>query len=208
MLRCGSGSRARTARGTGPLHVSRKCSHRFQDSERLSWAHSSRTPRRRGISFYHPPSPGNARIHPDSPRRGRLLPPVLPVYLPSSDLGERAETMVTEPEKMAEAWGSDGAWKGSLPVSLLLTYTVHSAQLNQRRENRCSERICDYLTSDSKEPACNTGDLGSIPGLGRSLEGGHGDPLQYSCLENPHGQRSLAGCSPWGHKELERVRND
>jgi len=37
------------------------------------------------------------------------------------------------------------------------------------------------------------GDLGSIPGLGRSPGGGHGNPLQYSCLENPHGQRSLAG---------------
>ena len=33
------------------------------------------------------------------------------------------------------------------------------------------------------------------------LEEGHGNPLQYSCLENPHGQRKLAGCSPWGHKE-------
>ena len=32
---------------------------------------------------------------------------------------------------------------------------------------------------------------------------GHGDPLQYSCLENPHGQRSLAGDSPWGHKESD-----
>ena len=39
--------------------------------------------------------------------------------------------------------------------------------------------------SDSKESACNVGDLGSIPGLGRSLGGGHGNPLQYSCLENP-----------------------
>ena len=39
------------------------------------------------------------------------------------------------------------------------------------------------------------GDLGLIPGLGRSPGGGHGNPLQYSCLENPHGQRSLAGCS-------------
>ena len=47
------------------------------------------------------------------------------------------------------------------------------------------------------------GDLDSIPGLGRSPEGGHGNPLQYSCLENPHGQRSLAGYSPWGHKELD-----
>ena len=42
-----------------------------------------------------------------------------------------------------------------------------------------------------KKSACSVGDLGSIPGLGRSAGGGHGNPLQYSCLENPHGQRSL-----------------
>ena len=39
--------------------------------------------------------------------------------------------------------------------------------------------------SDSKESACNAGDPGSIPGSGRSLGGGHGNPLQYSCLESP-----------------------
>ena len=47
------------------------------------------------------------------------------------------------------------------------------------------------------------------PGLGRSPGGGHGNPLKYSCLENPHGQRSLVGCSPWGLKEsntTERLR--
>ena len=43
----------------------------------------------------------------------------------------------------------------------------------------------------SKESAWNEGDLGSIPGSGRSLGGEHGNPLQYSCLENPHGERSL-----------------
>ena len=47
------------------------------------------------------------------------------------------------------------------------------------------------------------GDLGLIPGLGRSPGEGNGNPLQYSCLENPHGQRSLAGYSPWGCKELD-----
>ena len=46
-------------------------------------------------------------------------------------------------------------------------------------------------------------DLGSIPGLGRSPGGGHGNPCQYCCLENPHGQRSLAGYSPRGHKDLD-----
>ena len=39
--------------------------------------------------------------------------------------------------------------------------------------------------SDSKEFACNVGDLGSIPGLGGTPGGGHGNRLQYSCLENP-----------------------
>ena len=57
--------------------------------------------------------------------------------------------------------------------------------------------------SDGKESTCNVGDLGSIPGLGRSLGGGHGNPLQYSSLENPHGHRSLVGCSPWGCKESD-----
>ena len=47
------------------------------------------------------------------------------------------------------------------------------------------------------------GDLGLIPGLERSPGGGHGNPLQYSCLENLHGQRSLVGYSPWDHKELD-----
>ena len=55
--------------------------------------------------------------------------------------------------------------------------------------------------SDGKESTCKVGDQGSIPGLGRSPGEGHGNPLQYSFLENPHGLRSLAGYSPWGCKE-------
>ena len=46
-------------------------------------------------------------------------------------------------------------------------------------------------------------DVCSTPGLGRSSGGGHGNPLQYSCLENPDGQRSLADCSPRGRKESD-----
>ena len=48
-----------------------------------------------------------------------------------------------------------------------------------------------------------TGAVGLIPVLERSPEGRHGNPLQYSCLENPQGQRSLAGYSPKGCKELD-----
>ena len=55
--------------------------------------------------------------------------------------------------------------------------------------------------SDSKESASNAGDPGSIAGSRRSPWKGNGNPLQYSCLENPHEQRSLPGYSPWGRKE-------
>ena len=51
--------------------------------------------------------------------------------------------------------------------------------------------------SDSKDSACSGGDMGSISRLERFPGGGHGNPLQYSCLENPHGQRSLASYSLW-----------
>ena len=52
-------------------------------------------------------------------------------------------------------------------------------------------------SSIGKESACNAGDLGWIPGLGRSFGEGNGYPLQYSGLENP------MDYSPWGHKELD-----
>ena len=54
---------------------------------------------------------------------------------------------------------------------------------------------------DGKVSACSVGDLGSIPGLGRSPGGGHGNPLQYSCLGSPHGQKSLVNY--WGRKESD-----
>ena len=48
--------------------------------------------------------------------------------------------------------------------------------------------------------------MGSISGLGRSPGGGHGNPLQYSFLPgDSHGQMSLEGYSPWGHKESDRT---
>ena len=54
--------------------------------------------------------------------------------------------------------------------------------------------------SNGTESACSVGKPGSIPGSGRSPGGGNGNPLQYSCLENPM-ERSLADYSSWGHKE-------
>ena len=59
--------------------------------------------------------------------------------------------------------------------------------------------------SDGKESACNVVDLDLIPRLGRSPGGGHENPFHYSCLENPHGQKSLAGYSPWGSQSQTRL---
>ena len=62
--------------------------------------------------------------------------------------------------------------------------------------------------ASGKEPTCQRRrlrDMGSIPGSGRSPGEGHGNPLQYSCLEDPHGQRSLGGLQSMG---LQRVGHD
>ena len=59
-----------------------------------------------------------------------------------------------------------------------------------------------------KKPPATVGDIrdtGSVPGLGRSPGGGNGNPLQYFCLENRHGQSSLVDYSPWGHKESDKT---
>ena len=53
-------------------------------------------------------------------------------------------------------------------------------------------------SSAGKESACNAGDLGSTPGLGRFPGGGHDNPLHYSCLENPHRQMRLVGYKSMG----------
>ena len=58
-------------------------------------------------------------------------------------------------------------------------------------------------SSAGKESVCNAGDPSSVSGSGRSPEEGTGYLLQYSCLENPQGQRSLAGYNPWGFKESD-----
>ena len=62
------------------------------------------------------------------------------------------------------------------------------------------------LWLSGKESACKagaTGDMGSIPGPGRSPGGEHGNPLQYSCLENPTDRGAWWVLGPWGHKELD-----
>ena len=95
---------------------------------------------------------------------------------------------------------------------LVLAPTLHSLFKHTRKQlHRCQKHpavlgitLCSLSTqvlgfpgvSDGKESACNEGDPASISGLGRTPGGGNGNLLQYSRLENLHGQRSLAGYRP------------
>ena len=65
---------------------------------------------------------------------------------------------------------------------------------------KATRRLPWWLSS--KESTRNAGDVGSIPGSGRSPGEAHGNPLQYSCLENLMDRR-LAGYGPWGRKESD-----
>ena len=68
-----------------------------------------------------------------------------------------------------------------------------------------SSSIANHVVLVVKNPPAKAGDTrdtGLIPGSGRSPGGGHGNPRQYSCLENPIGIRRLAGYTPWGPQRI------
>ena len=71
---------------------------------------------------------------------------------------------------------------------VLLKFKLHISKQKKKKNLRFiteSSFFNQSGVSDGKESACNVGDLGSIPGSGRSLGEGNGNPFQYSCLENP-----------------------
>ena len=99
-------------------------------------------------------------------------------------------------------WSSAG--KGCAYKCRRLLFDCWVEKISWRRDRLSTPVFLGFPGgSDSKESACNAGNLGSIPRLGRCPGGGHGNPLQYSYLENLHGQRSLADYSPGGRKELD-----
>ena len=84
------------------------------------------------------------------------------------------------------AWGSSPG--PAEPAVLNLPFSLHcfaKDQLTETKRKGPSYTVGDLGGSDAEESACSAGDLGSIPGLGRSSGGGNGNPLQYSSLENP-----------------------
>ena len=99
-----------------------------------------------------------------------------------------------------------------MQLNLFGFYVLMSISTLKNYENKSLGTLCGTLVScqlviaiiiinnnvgsDGKEFTCNAGDLGLIPVLGRPPGGEHGNPLQYSCLEKPHGQSSPAGYGP------------
>ena len=85
--------------------------------------------------------------------------------------------------------------------TLMTQCRSHSGVFRLSVESRLKNTLTNLL--GGKESTCQAGDPGLIPGSGRSPGGGHGNLLQYSCLENLQGQRSLAGYSSWHLKESD-----
>ena len=93
-----------------------------------------------------------------------------------------------------------------LPTGFILLW--FSFLLNSKfQENRETEQGClsMYLQSQVQGWAWSRLSLNIVLLIHHTPGGGHGNPLQYSCLENPHGQRSLADYSPGCHKELDMI---
>ena len=87
---------------------------------------------------------------------------------------------------LSYSWGSYGTPTKSinyLPGIQVLGRVPRTLKWQVHPFNHCTPGLPGG--SNGKESACNAGDLGSIPGLGRSPGGRHSNPLQYSCLENP-----------------------
>ena len=83
-------------------------------------------------------------------------------------------------------------WTGRTQANLVLSSWIFLPLLPSARGSPGA--------SDGKESSCNAGDPGLIPELGRSPGGGHGNPLQYSCLENPMGREACRATVHRGSK--------
>ena len=91
------------------------------------------------------------------------------------------------------------------PISSLSLALERNSDRSQNLLTRTVSRVgfpCGWV---GKESTCKARDLGLIPGQGRSRGGGHGNPLQCSCLGHLHGLRSLAGYSPRVAKSRTRL---
>ena len=93
--------------------------------------------------------------------------------------------------KLRDVTLNEISWSQKITVWLIAWFHLYEVSKNLVKGFPCAP--------DDEESACNVGDLGSIPGSGRTPGEGNGYPLQYSCLENSMDR----GYSPWGHKESD-----
>ena len=100
---------------------------------------------------------------------------------------------------------------------LSMMYRTFRQKINKETDdltNTVDQTGVFQVASVVKNPLANggdTGDVGLIPGSGKSPGGGNGNLIQYSCPEKSHGQRTLAGYGPRDHKEsdmTERLNHD
>ena len=112
---------------------------------------------------------------------------------------------VASPSQWTWVWVNSGSWWWTGRPGMLQSMGSQRVGHDWATELNWTSLKGFPGSSAGKESACNPGDPGLIPGLGRSPEGGPGSPLQCSCLENPHGQRSLERYSPWATKSRTQM---
>ena len=95
----------------------------------------------------------------------------------------------------ASGWGQGGMGEGSGKVQCLCYKIRNSWGYNVGFPGGS---VVEKISANARDP-------GSIPGSGRSPREGSGTPLQYSCLQKSHGQRSLVGYSPWDFKQSDTI---
>ena len=123
----------------------------------------------------------------------RILPTPVLLGFPCGSVGKESTCNVGGPGSIPGLGRSRGEGKG---YPLQYSGLENSMGLQRVGQDGVTFTFTGGLVV--KNPPANTGDAGLVPWLG----GGQGNPLQYSCLENPHLQRSLAGCSPLGCKRV------
>ena len=114
--------------------------------------------------------------------------------------------LVKNPPTMQETWVLSQDWedlleKGKATHSSILAWRIPCTTVHEvaKSQTRLSNFDFTQVALVVKNLPANVGDLRDvdfIPGKGRYPGGGHGNPLQYYCLQNPHEQRSLVGYSP------------
>ena len=105
-----------------------------------------------------------------------------------------------------KGWSRKGSWEMLSARKLEGKRVVCFVDIwNKRLLGKCKSPWREYVLH-LLDSACNAGDPCSILGSGKSPGKQNGYPLQYSCLENSIDKMSLAGYSPWAHKELNTIK--